>query len=217
MAFPLAQTQTLFLDLSQTQTKLELLIFRLVTNSNQARVFDFLDEPNLNMYYLTKLSSITALHESIYVGILCRLGLKFELAPLYVMLGMVAVGVTIGIHTMKQQLMHSPTVRVNKKRRASLPEVEDPEVIINNSDKFLQKSFLRKVAHIQDSKPVLPDPTRPNPYTRSVCFLHITPRYTFFFLWKTLKLLSILLYNSYKFRIEILINMIDVISTIYIK
>ena len=178
----------------------------------------FPDKPSLNIHYSIKLDFFTALHEDIYVGILCRLGLKFELAPLYVLLGMVGAGVIIGIHTMKQQLMHSPTVRVNKKRRASLPEVEDPEVIINNSDKFLQKSFLRKVAHIQDSKPVLPDPTRPNPYTRSVCFLHITPRYTFFFfLWKTLKLLSILLYNSYKLRMEILINVIDVISTIYIK
>ena len=134
------------------------------------------------------------------MGILCRLGLKFELAPLYVLLGMVGAGVIIGIHTVKQQLMHSPTVRVNKKRRVSLPEIEDPELIINNSDKFVNKSFLRKVAHIQDRKPVLPDPTRVDPYARSVFFLHITPRYTLFFLWKTLKLLSILLYNSYKLR-----------------
>ena len=133
------------------------------------------------------------------MGILCRLGLKFELAPLYVLLGMVGAGVIIGIHTVKQQLMHSPTVRVNKKRRVSLPEIEDPELIINNSDKFLNKSFLRKVAHIQDRKPALPDPTRADPYARSVFFLHIT-RYTLFFLWKTLKLLSILLYNSYKLR-----------------
>ena len=109
-------------------------------------------------------------HDGIYVGILCRLGLKFELAPLYVLFGMVGVGVTIGIHTMKQQLMHSPTVRVNKKRRVSVLEVEDPEVIINNSDKFVKKSFLRKVAQIQDRKPVLPDPTGANPYTRSFSF-----------------------------------------------
>ncbi|KAK7852396.1 hypothetical protein CFP56_039127, partial [Quercus suber] len=86
-------------------------------------------------------------------SLISRVGLKFELAPLYVLLGMVGVGVTIGIHTMKQELMHSPTVRVNKKRRVSLPEVEDPEVIIKNSDNFLQKSFLRKVAHIRDRKP----------------------------------------------------------------
>ncbi|KAM4081610.1 hypothetical protein ACJW30_11G105100 [Castanea mollissima] len=94
------------------------------------------------------------------------LGLKFELAPLYVLLGIVGVGVTIGIHTMKQQLMHSPTVPVNKKRRVSVLEVEDPEAIINNSDKFVRHSFLRKVAHIQDHKPVLPDARRTNPYTR---------------------------------------------------
>ncbi|KAL4599820.1 hypothetical protein ACB092_11G154700 [Castanea dentata] len=99
-------------------------------------------------------------------SLISRLGLKFELAPLYVLLGMVGVGVTIGIHTMKQQLMHSPTVRVNKKRRVSVPEVEDPEAIINNSDKFVRHSFLRKVAHIQDHKPVLPDASRTNPYTR---------------------------------------------------
>lgn len=155
-------------------------------------------------------------HEGIYVGILCRLGLKFELAPLYVLLGMVGAGVIIGIHTMKQQLVHSPTVRVNKKGRVSVPEVEDPEAIINNSDKFVGNSFLRKVAHIHDHKPVLPDTSRTNPYTRSVFILHIT-RYTFFFLWNILKLLSILLYNSYKLKFKILINVISVISTVYIK
>ena len=54
MAFPRAQAQTLFLGLSQAQAKFKLLIFP--------------DEPSLNMHYLTKLGSFTALVASDYYG-----------------------------------------------------------------------------------------------------------------------------------------------------
>ena len=47
LIFPQAQIQTLFLDLSRAQTKLEFLTF--------------LDEPNLNMYYSKKLGSFIVL------------------------------------------------------------------------------------------------------------------------------------------------------------
>ncbi|KAG2706373.1 hypothetical protein I3843_05G090300 [Carya illinoinensis] len=95
-----------------------------------------------------------------------RLAMKGEFFPVYMVLGMVMVAVTMGTHTAKQQLMHSPTVYVNKKRRESLPEVEDPDRVISYADKFVNKSFLRKVAHIQDPHRTLPDPVRPDPFTR---------------------------------------------------
>lgn len=97
--------------------------------------------------------------------------MKAEFAPIYMVLGMVVVAVSIGTHTAKQQLMHSPTVYLSKKRRESMPEVEDPDRVISSADKFVNKSFLRKVAHIQDNKPTLPDPVHPDPFTRSACFV----------------------------------------------
>ncbi|KAL5755832.1 hypothetical protein ACOSP7_020265 [Xanthoceras sorbifolium] len=88
-----------------------------------------------------------------------------EFAPVYMVLGMVTVALTIGTHTAKQQLVHGPNVSVSKKKRRSVSEVEDPDRAVNSSDKFLNKSFLRKVAHIQEHNRVLPDPVRADPFT----------------------------------------------------
>ncbi|CAK9178792.1 unnamed protein product [Ilex paraguariensis] len=96
-----------------------------------------------------------------------RAAIHGEFAPIYMMLGMLAVALSIGAHTAKQQLVHSPTVFVNKKKRETVPEVDDPDVVIGSADKFVNKSFLRKVAHIQDHNYTLPDPARPDPFTRS--------------------------------------------------
>lgn len=102
-----------------------------------------------------------------------RITMKAEFTPIYVVLGLVVVAASIGTHTAKQQLMHSPTVHVSKKRRESMPEVEDPDRVISSADKFVNKSFLRKVAHIQDNKPTLPDPIRPDPFTRSASYCFV--------------------------------------------
>ncbi|EXB96156.1 hypothetical protein L484_017004 [Morus notabilis] len=94
------------------------------------------------------------------------LAMKGEFAPIYMVMGMVVVAVTIATHTAKQQLLHSPAVNINKKKRETMPEVDDPDGVISSADKFVNKSFLRKVAHIQDHNPTLRDPVRPNPFTR---------------------------------------------------
>ncbi|KAK4836515.1 hypothetical protein QYF36_024149 [Acer negundo] len=88
-----------------------------------------------------------------------------EFAPVCMVLGVLTVALTIGTHTAKQQLVHCPNVSVSKKKRKSLSEVEDPDRAINSSDKFLNKSFLRKVANIQEHNRVLPDSGRPDPFT----------------------------------------------------
>ncbi|XP_057971877.1 uncharacterized protein LOC131160324 [Malania oleifera] len=93
-------------------------------------------------------------------------GVKAEFAPVYVMLGMVLVAVAIGVHTAKQQLVHSPTVLVKKKKRESFPEVEEPDAVVDSADELLKKSFLRKVAHIQQIDRNLPDPIRGDPFIR---------------------------------------------------
>ncbi|THF95417.1 hypothetical protein TEA_026549 [Camellia sinensis var. sinensis] len=93
--------------------------------------------------------------------------LKGDFVPIAVVFGLV-MALAIGVHTAKQQLFHSPAVQISKKKRESIMEVEDPDYIMVDSNKFLNKSFLGKVAHIQDHDPAQTNPSRPNIYTRSV-------------------------------------------------
>ncbi|KAL0286822.1 UNVERIFIED_CONTAM: Sterol 14-demethylase [Sesamum calycinum] len=92
-------------------------------------------------------------------------------AVIGIMGGMVGVACCIGVHTAKQQLFHSPSVQVTKKRRECIPEVDSPDAVIRSADKFETKSFLRKVAHIQDNKHTANAPAR-GAYTRAFgsCF-----------------------------------------------
>ncbi|XP_028121645.1 uncharacterized protein LOC114318876 [Camellia sinensis] len=91
--------------------------------------------------------------------------LKGDFVPIAVVFGLV-MALAIGVHTAKQQLFHSPAVQISKKKRESIMEVEDPDYIMVDSNKFLNKSFLGKVAHIQDHDPAQTNPSRPNIYTR---------------------------------------------------
>ncbi|XP_022725029.1 uncharacterized protein LOC111281579 [Durio zibethinus] len=89
-----------------------------------------------------------------------------EYAPIYMLMGMLGAALCMAIHTAKQQLVHSPGVVISKKNRESISEADNPDQALASADKFLNKSFLRKVAHIQDNKRTLPDPSRPDPFTR---------------------------------------------------
>ncbi|GLT74718.1 hypothetical protein SLA2020_465010 [Shorea laevis] len=89
-----------------------------------------------------------------------------EMAPIWVLWGFVFVAVAVGVHTAKQHLVHSPMVSVTKKRRESIWEVDNPDHVIGNVEKFENKSLLRKLAHIQDEKYTQSDSTLPNFYTR---------------------------------------------------
>ncbi|XP_074319180.1 uncharacterized protein LOC141656252 [Silene latifolia] len=88
-------------------------------------------------------------------------------APIWMVGGLVVIAAGIAVHTGKQQLLHNPSVYVNKKRRA-LPEVEEATRAVKSGGKMVDKSFLRKVAHIQDeSSSTLPPTHTGNIYTRS--------------------------------------------------
>ncbi|RWW20542.1 hypothetical protein BHE74_00021478 [Ensete ventricosum] len=96
---------------------------------------------------------------------------------------MVVAALAIGAHTAKQQLVHSPGVWVNKKKRESIPEVEMPDQVAGQAGRFVDKSFLRKVAHIQDSDAArfASDPARPDPFntprsTESLKSVGVDPR-----------------------------------------
>ncbi|KAF8021926.1 hypothetical protein BT93_G2154 [Corymbia citriodora subsp. variegata] len=85
-----------------------------------------------------------------------------DYVPVCVASGMILLAVALGLHTVKQQIMHSPAVRVNKSRRETVPEVVEPERVVEESANFLTRSFFRKVAHVQDVNPgeAVPDPIR---------------------------------------------------------
>ncbi|MED6182305.1 hypothetical protein PIB30_027415 [Stylosanthes scabra] len=84
--------------------------------------------------------------------------------PIYMIWGFVTLACGFACHTGFQQLVRSPTVHVNKHRRETMPEVSDPDRTLNCAHKFVNGSFLRKVAHIQDNNTTL-NSSRPNPYT----------------------------------------------------
>ncbi|XP_015955762.1 uncharacterized protein LOC107480139 [Arachis duranensis] len=97
-----------------------------------------------------------------------RKTLKGEFVPVYVAIGMIALSTGLGLHTAWQQLRNSPTVRVKKQRRETLPEVVEPEHVAEESDHFFKSSFFRKVAHVQDrsypDKELIPDSIRRDAY-----------------------------------------------------
>ena len=87
-----------------------------------------------------------------------RGSVKGDFVPVYVALGMIVMSLTIGLHTAAHELMYSPEVHLRKSRRETLPEVEDPDTVVDEGDKFIKKSWFRKMAHVQDLD-LLPRPS----------------------------------------------------------
>ncbi|PUZ45079.1 hypothetical protein GQ55_8G191400 [Panicum hallii var. hallii] len=91
-----------------------------------------------------------------------------DYVPVYVALGMIALSVTLGLSTARQQLAHAPNVRVDKKKRETVPEVAAPDLALDEAERFVGRSLFRKVAHVQDdaslaagvADPVAEYPTR---------------------------------------------------------
>ncbi|CAL1358415.1 unnamed protein product [Linum trigynum] len=85
-----------------------------------------------------------------------------EYAPVYVALGFIVLSASMGLHTVAHQMLYSPSVRVKKRLRETLPEVVEPEKVVDESTRFLGHSWFRKVAHVQEFKSgiqTLPRPT----------------------------------------------------------
>ncbi|CAK9163198.1 unnamed protein product [Ilex paraguariensis] len=93
---------------------------------------------------------------------------KGDLVPVYVALGMIVTSMSFGIYTGLLQVKYAPNVFVKKSRRETLPEVVEPEHVVDESTKFINKSFFRKVAHIQESnrQQVMSDPIRGDVFAR---------------------------------------------------
>lgn len=86
-----------------------------------------------------------------------------DFVPVYVAVGMIVLSVSLGLHTAKQQILHSPAVSVKKSRRETVPEVVEPDRVVEESKKFLNKSLFRRIAQVQEfdtGETVIPDPVR---------------------------------------------------------
>ncbi|XWS60176.1 hypothetical protein CRYUN_Cryun07bG0013100 [Craigia yunnanensis] len=105
--------------------------------------------------------------------------------PVYVAVGMIALSTTMGLHTALQKLKNSPQVRVNKKRRETLLEVEEPDRVLDEADRFIKHSFFRKVAHVQENGDyAIHDPTRgdifahrPTPRAETLKSVGVNPKF----------------------------------------
>ncbi|XP_024012413.1 uncharacterized protein LOC18017764 [Eutrema salsugineum] len=87
---------------------------------------------------------------------------KGDFVPVYVSIGMISLSVSFGLYTAYLHLHENPSVRVNKKTRETVPEVEDPDRVLNEAERLANRSWFRKVAHVQefDKHDVIPDPIR---------------------------------------------------------
>ncbi|XAR65605.1 hypothetical protein NMG60_11009773 [Bertholletia excelsa] len=94
---------------------------------------------------------------------------KGDMVPVYVALGMVVMSTTLGLHTALHQLKRAPNVQLRKSRRETIPELEDPDRVVEEADQFLKKSVFRKVAHVQDAvgaDRIVPDPIQGDVFAR---------------------------------------------------
>ncbi|KAL6972943.1 hypothetical protein U1Q18_027118 [Sarracenia purpurea var. burkii] len=74
---------------------------------------------------------------------------KGDFVPVCVALGLIAMSATLGLYTGMHQLARAPNVRVRKSMRETIPEVVEPDLVVEEGDKFIKKSLFRQVAHIQ--------------------------------------------------------------------
>lgn len=90
-----------------------------------------------------------------------------DYVPVYVALGLIALSVTLGLHTARQQLAYAPNVWVDKKKRETVPEVAAPELALDEAEHFVDRSLFRKVANVQDDRSLaagVADPVAEYPY-----------------------------------------------------
>ncbi|KAM3246358.1 hypothetical protein P3L10_008125 [Capsicum annuum] len=108
--------------------------------------------------------------------------MKGDFVPVYVALGLIALSMGFGLQTAMHQLKRAPNVSLKKSRRETVPEVTEPEEVVDDSEKFLKKSFFRKVAHVQDfdDQSVMSDPIRGDvlarePHTETLQSVGVNP------------------------------------------
>ncbi|KAI3497653.1 hypothetical protein L2E82_13415 [Cichorium intybus] len=112
-----------------------------------------------------------------------KLKSRADLFPIYILLGFTGGAVFLAVRSVTMQLFHHPGVQVNKTNRSMMPEVDSPDSALASGDKFISKSVLRKVAHIQKRDDAVPMDGTANIYkTRFVCDLSLIQPFLAFFI-----------------------------------
>ncbi|KAL1559028.1 hypothetical protein AAHA92_09417 [Salvia divinorum] len=98
-----------------------------------------------------------------------RLGVKGDMFPVFMAVGMISLSAGFGVFTAWHQLGRGPNLYVKKSRRQTVPEVVEPEHVAEEAGKFVKQSFFRKVAHIQDKdrQEIMHHPLRGDSFTRA--------------------------------------------------
>ncbi|GLJ46230.1 hypothetical protein SUGI_0973940 [Cryptomeria japonica] len=88
-------------------------------------------------------------HASAHGGAVAAAGslrtFKTDYIPIYTLFGMILLAVSLGTLNVKHELVHCPSVFVNKKKRKTVPEVENSELVMQKSEDFVNKSIFRKL------------------------------------------------------------------------
>ncbi|KAI3818580.1 hypothetical protein L1987_12392 [Smallanthus sonchifolius] len=94
-----------------------------------------------------------------------KLKSRADLFPIYILLGFTGAAVVLAVRSVSQQLFHHPGVQVNKTNRSMMPEVDNPDTALASGDKFITRSVLRKVGHIQKRDDAVPMDRAPDAST----------------------------------------------------
>lgn len=63
-------------------------------------------------------------------------------------LGAIAMSATLGLGTAALEVAHAPNVRLDKKKREAVPEVAAPDLAVDETERFLGRSFFRRAARL---------------------------------------------------------------------
>lgn len=71
---------------------------------------------------------------------------KGEIVPMGMAVGMIALSTILGMYTAMRELTTAPApnVYVKKSRRETIPELVEPEHVLEESEKFIKNSLFRK-------------------------------------------------------------------------
>ncbi|GLJ29346.1 hypothetical protein SUGI_0578810 [Cryptomeria japonica] len=72
--------------------------------------------------------------------------LKGEYVPVYMTFGGILMSTSLGLFTAMKELVTAPNVMVSKRKRKEIPEVEEPEYVLDKSEAFVSNSIFRRLA-----------------------------------------------------------------------
>lgn len=76
---------------------------------------------------------------------------KGDFVPVCMAMGMIVTSTSIGLYTAMKELRYAPDVHLKKSRRETIPEVVEPERVVDESDRYIKKSLFRRLGHIKDT------------------------------------------------------------------